>query len=191
MVCRRLTAQAAHGTRGLSAEGWDLPTASGLLDFACSAFAECQKYLRAGSRHDKGDFVRTAHERLMCASDPFNAKDFFKALRALLRALRPAGKRVLKPYATLQVAGSVSDSHQERIQAQQEHFASLEAGVKCDMRAVLQPASEARFEVAEVPTLSAVEASIRAFRRGKAPGPDMIPDWVWSLQPVQAAHPHY
>ena len=113
----------------------------------------------------------------------------FKALRAL----RPAGKRVLKPYATLQVAGSVSDSHQERIQAQQEHFASLEAGVKCDMRAVLQPASdrppEARFEDAEVPTLSAVEASIRAFRRGKAPGPDMIPDWVWSLQPVQAAHP--
>ena len=42
MVCRRLTAQAAHGTRGLSAEGWDLPTAGGLLDFACSAFAECQ-----------------------------------------------------------------------------------------------------------------------------------------------------
>ena len=83
------------------------------------------------------------------------------------------------------------ETHENRVAAQQKHFASLEAGVLCqpeDLRIAGQCVPpEARFSAADLPTLLDLEQSIRSFRKGKAPGPDGIPDWVWTLDVAKSA----
>ncbi|CAE7247533.1 impdh [Symbiodinium sp. CCMP2592] len=175
-LAARLDSQRSSGRTGLSAEGWDLLTVRDMVSFACSTLATCRKELRRCLRVDKGAFVRRAHAKLCDVTDPFNAKEFFKTLRAL----RPPCKRVIKPYAALQVADCIDDSFHRRLIAQQEHFASLEAGTKCAIQDVLvpapDPAGEARFSRISKPV-----------KKGKAPGPEGIPDWLWALRAGKAA----
>ena len=132
----RLTAAAQQGLYARSAEGWDLQQVHEHLESARQLYKSCQAPLRACVRADKGRFLREAHARLLCSADPFSAKDFFRALRAL----RPPSKRVIKPYGPLRVSADPTETPISRLSAQQEHFAQLEAAVKCRPSEVLRPA---------------------------------------------------
>ena len=171
----------------LSPEGWTHSDICCMLQSMTGIYQALQKDLKSAIAADKRAFTNRAHDRLMSAADPFSAKDFFKALRVL----RPPGKKVLKPFASLQVALDPEETHEARVDAQQRHFASLEAGIPCQPEALcvagLPLPPEARFTADDLPTLLDLETSIRSFRKGKAPGPDGIPDWVWTLDVAQSA----
>ena len=170
-----------------SHEGWSLHDVGGMLAEACDAFQVIQNCLRNAVAADKGRYAQQAHAKLLDNADPFAAKDFFRALRVL----RPPGKKVLKPFSSLKVALAAEETHEDRVLAQQAHFAKLEAGVICTPDALCAPsppvAAEARFTIADLPNLLELESAVRAFRKGKAPGPEGIPDWVWALDATRSA----
>ncbi|CAE7908100.1 impdh [Symbiodinium microadriaticum] len=186
-----------HGLKGalsrqsrgaaFSHEGWSSNDVDGMLAEACAAFQSIQTCLRNAVAEDKGRYAQQAHAKLLSAADPFAAKDFFRALRVL----RPPGKKVLKPFSSLKVALAAEETHEDRVLAQQAHFAKLEAGVTCTPDALCKPsppvAADARFDMADLPNLLELEGAVRAFRKGKAPGPEGIPDWVWALDATHSA----
>ena len=175
------------GGTPLSPEGWSRSDIGSMLESARGTYKALQASLRRAVAHDKSAFTRHAHDRLLSAADPYSAKDFFRALRAL----RPPGKKVLKPFASLKLALDPEATMDDRLAAQQEHFARLEAGEACRPEDlcldVPTSAPEASFSIADLPTLLDMETSIRAFKKGKAPGPEGIPDWVWTLNTAHSA----
>ena len=158
-----------------------------MLKSATEVYKALQAALNTAVAHDKGAFTRQAHDRLLSTADPFSAKDFFRALRAL----RPPSKRVLKPFAALKTALDPEETSADRLAAQQDHFAKLEAGEVCQpedlCKAVPHPPPEVPFSISDLPTLLDIENSIRTFKKGKAPGPEGIPDWVWTLDTARSA----
>ena len=116
-----------HGRQQLSPEGWSHSDVCNMLKSATEVYKALQAALKTAVAHDKGAFTRQAHDRLLSTADPFSAKDFFRALRAL----RPPSKRVLKPFAALKTALDPEETSADRLTAQQDHFAKLEAGEVC------------------------------------------------------------
>ena len=175
------------GVSPLSSEGWSAQDVLLLRQWAADLLRLIQRDLREAIAADKGAYVRQAQARLRDANDPFNAKAFF----ASLRALRPPGKRVLKPFSALIVDPAVPDDPAERLKQQQRHFADLEAGVVATSSSFntsppdIDRAS-CRFSLRHLPTWMDVESAFRACRAGKTPGSDGLPDWVWRLAPTKA-----
>ena len=178
----------ATGRRPMSSEGWTIADVQVLRQWVADFLRFVQRGLRAAIAADKGSYVRRAQARLRDANDPFNAKAFFAALKAL----RPPGKRVLKPFAGLIVDSEAPDDPLVRLRQQQKHFADLEAGTQADPTAFAADALAVKpgqhgFSLQHLPAWVDVETSFRACRAGKTPGPDGLPDWLWKLVPRKSA----
>ena len=187
-LARKLASMRDLGRVCLSCEGWTLSDVQGMLADLCLELRIWRRSLRNAVAWDKSGYVRRAHQRLLDNCDPFDARQFFDALRAL----RPPGKRVLKPFSKLVVDEQQQASHQDKLEMQQEHFAALEAGAPCTASEYLASASEhasvlnERFQLHEIPNWTKVEEAFRACKARKTPGADQIPDWVWRLRPQDA-----
>ncbi|CAE7479373.1 unnamed protein product, partial [Symbiodinium necroappetens] len=186
-LARKLESLRSKGRVCLSSEGWTLSDVQGMLADLCIELRSWRRSLRRAVAWDKSGFVRNAHKRLLDSCDPFDARQFFDAVRAL----RPPGKRVLKPFSQL-VVDEQQASHQDRLDMQQDHFAALEAGTPCTASEYLDsiPAPAAVpsdcFQLQELPTWPNVEEAFRACKARKTPGADQIPDWVWRIGPQDA-----
>ncbi|CAE7939239.1 unnamed protein product, partial [Symbiodinium sp. KB8] len=187
-LARKLDSYRSQGRIGLSSEGWTLSDVQGMIAELCHELRGWRRSLREAVAWDKSWFVRSAHQRLLDNSDPFDARQFFDALRAL----RPPNKRVLKPFSKLVIDEKHQASHQDRLDMQQDHFASLEAGRPCTASEYLASFPEGtvapsdRFQLHELPTWPKVEEAFRACKARKTPGADQIPDWVWRIGPQEA-----
>ncbi|OLP84254.1 hypothetical protein AK812_SmicGene34892 [Symbiodinium microadriaticum] len=183
-----LLGRTARGRQPVSSEGWTIDDVQLLRQWASDFLRFVQRGLRAAIAADKGSYVRRAQARLRDAHDPYNAKAFFAALKAL----RPPGKRVLKPFAGLIVDSEVPDDPLVRLRQQQKHFADLEAGTPADPSAfaactLIVERGQHGFSMQHLPAWVDIETSFRACRAGKAPGPDGLPDWLWKLAPRKSA----
>ena len=119
-----------------------------------------------------------------------------KALYQALRPLRPASKRLLKPWSDLSVvpleegrALSFCDSQD----AVASFFGSIEAGVPATRQEIPAAASRpcrlaSTFRLDDLPTLLQVECLTRGVPACKAPGSSGIPNYVWGRSPVITAH---
>ncbi|CAE7365893.1 unnamed protein product, partial [Symbiodinium sp. CCMP2456] len=178
LLYRRASARPA-----VSSEGWSCRDVASLRQWVADTLGHVQKQLRQALAVDKGNYVRQAQARLQDAHDPFNAKAFFAALRAL----RPPGKRVLKPFSKLVVDAEADDDPTQRLKRQQKHFADLEAGVIVEERLVLDGPDACTgvtgsFLPKHLPAWVDVETDFRKCKAGKAPGADALPDWVWKAR---------
>ncbi|OLQ06044.1 hypothetical protein AK812_SmicGene10691 [Symbiodinium microadriaticum] len=144
---------------------------------------------------DGGLFLQKAGRLLMrkfSANGHRTSCVLYNAFFAALKALRPPGKRVLKPFAGLIVDSEAPDEPLVRLRQQQKHFADLEAGTPVDPSAfavdtfAVEPGQHG-FSMQHLPASVDVETSFRACRAGKAPGPDGLPDWLWKLAPRKSA----
>ncbi|CAE7762521.1 unnamed protein product [Symbiodinium sp. CCMP2456] len=184
-LANKLSQCQAQGRPRLSSEGWSLSDTQCLLHDACLELRQWRSALRKAVAWDKHAFVRSAHERLCSAADPFDSRQFFDALKAL----RPPGKRVLKPFAALVVDEDAQLSRAEKVSLQQQHFADLEAGLICpakDLQCSTGPSLEGKFELKHLPKWDVIEAAFRSCKARKAPGADQIPDWVWKMLPQKS-----
>ena len=126
---------------------------------------------------------------MQSSSSPFAAKAFFRELKCL----RPAGKRVLKPFGRLQITPFV-EGEVGLATRQQKHFVAIEAGDvihTADYLAFDSQVTHDRpavaFDPALLPTLIQLEGLFRGAKQGKAPGPNGTPEWVWALDSRAAA----
>ena len=186
-LARKLESLRSKGRVCLSSEGWTLSDVQSMLADLCIELRSWRRSLRMAVAWDKSEFVRNAHTKLLDSCDPFDARQFFDAARAL----RPPAKRVLKPFSQL-VVDEQQASHQDRLVMQQDHFAALEAGTPCTASEYLDSLSEPAagpsdcFQLQELPTWPKVEEAFRACKARKTPGADQIPDWVWRIGPQDA-----
>ncbi|CAE7355562.1 unnamed protein product [Symbiodinium sp. KB8] len=186
-LARKLESLRSKGRVCLSSEGWTLSDVQSMLADLCTELRSWRRSLRMAVAWDKSEFVRNAHTKLLDSCDPFDARQFFDAVRAL----RPPAKRVLKPFSQL-VVDEQQASHQDRLDMQQDHFAALEAGTPCTASEYLDSLSGPAagpsdcFQLQELPTWPKVEEAFRACKARKTPGADQIPDWVWRIGPQDA-----
>ena len=173
----------------LSREGWTV--ADVRMRIACCLAEQevVSKRLRGQIRFDKGAYAARALEDMQQAASPFAAKAFFRALRCV----RPAGKRVLKPFGRLQIT-PFTEGEDSLAVRQQQHFAAIEAGDVIEAAAYLEHDSQAThkrpgrsFDPALLPTLLQLEGLFRGAKQGKAPGPNGVPEWLWALDSRAAA----
>ena len=172
-----------------SREGWSLSHVYHRIALCLQEWDGLRRSLRGQILYDKGAYAARALGTMQASASPSAAKAFFRALRCL----RPAGKRVLKPFGRLQITPFV-DGEESLAVRQQRHFASIEAGTVIDAgdsAAVDSQVSHARparsFDPALLPTLLQLESLFRGAKQGKAPGPNGIPDWIWALDSRAAA----
>ena len=83
----------------MSREGWTVSDVCKRIACCLADQEAASKQLRWRMRYDKGAHAARALEDMQQAATPFAAKTFFRALKCL----RPAGKRVLKPFGRLQI----------------------------------------------------------------------------------------
>ena len=173
----------------LSREGWSLSEVHRKVAICLSEGDGLRRKLRGQIRYDKGAYAARALAAMQASASPFAAKAFFRALRCL----RPAGKRVLKPFGRLQITPFVAGEEPLAVR-QQRHFAKIEAGTVLDAAAytaydsqVAHARPAASFDPALLPTLLQLECLFRGARQGKAPGPNGIPEWIWALDSRAAA----
>ena len=172
-----------------SREGWSLSEVHHKAALCLSEWDDLSRRLRGQIRYDKGAYAARALATMQASASPFAAKAFFRALRCL----RPAGKRVLKPFGRLQITPFVAGEEPLAVR-QQRHFAHIEAGTvleataytTCDSQ-VAHARPAASFDPALLPTLLQLECLFRGARQGKAPGPNGIPEWIWALDSRAAA----
>ncbi|CAE7898680.1 unnamed protein product, partial [Symbiodinium microadriaticum] len=86
-LARKLASMRDLGRVCLSCEGWTLSDVQGMLADLCLELRIWRRSLRNAVAWDKSGYVRRAHQRLLDNCDPFDARQFFDALRAL----RPPG----------------------------------------------------------------------------------------------------
>ena len=172
-----------------SREGWTVSDIHKRIACCLADQEVVSKQLRWRMRYDKGAHAGRALEEMQRAARPCAAKAFYRALRCL----RPAGKRVLKPFGRLQITPFAEDEDSLAVR-QQRHFANIEAGDVIDAASYLQHDSQAArgrpgssFDPALLPTLIQLEGLFRGAKQGKAPGPNGIPEWLWALDSRAAA----
>ena len=176
-------------TVAVSREGWTISDVCRQVAYCLAEQKAVSKRLRWRIRYDKGAYAARALEDMQQAATPFAAKAFFRALRCL----RPAGKRVLKPFGRLQIT-PFAEGEECLAVRQQRHFAAIEAGDVIDVASYLghdsqaaHPRPKSVFDPTLLPTLLQLEGLFRGAKQGKAPGPNGIPEWIWALDSRAAA----
>ena len=144
---------------------------------------------------DKASFASCQLALVTRAGDVRDPKALFQALRPL----RPAGKRVFKPWTTLSVSPALQGevpTFQSLQDAKATFFGAIEAGVPSSPAEVASSAQRrgpapAAFTLQDLPTLLQVECLARATPDCKAPGTSGLPNYFWTRHPtVVARHLH-
>ena len=161
------------------------------LEAALAAYRALLPALRHSIEKSKAQYLtRLAQEYEGAAS----AKDTH-ALFTALRFFRPAGKKVFKPFGPAAILqdeeGRTVSTYAEQQEVHRRHFQAQEAGDAITAKAYCAQPSPAKPEgtasLADLPTLSEVEAIIRGAADGKAPGPSGVPSCIWKSDPPAAA----
>ena len=161
------------------------------LEAALVAYRALLPALRHSIEKSKAQYLtRLAQEYEEAAS----AKDTH-ALFTALRFFRPAGKKVFKPFGPAAILqdeeGRTVSTYAEQQEVHRRHFQAQEAGDAITAKAYCaqpRPAKpEGTASLADLPTLSEVEAIIRGAADGKAPGPSGVPSCIWKSDPPAAA----
>ena len=173
----------------MSREGWTVSDVCKRIACCLADQEAASKQLRWRMRYDKGAHAARALEEMQQAATPFAAKTFFRALKCL----RPAGKRVLKPFGRLQIT-PFTEGEDSLAVRQQRHLAAIEAGDVIAVASYLEHDSQTAhqrpgktFDPSLLPTLIQLEDLFRGAKQGKAPGPNGIPEWLWALDSRAAA----
>ena len=171
--------------------GWTLLDVTCIRAICSWALASARKTLRLCAARDKASFTCTQLHRAAKAGVLGDAKALYQALRPL----RPAGKRVLKPWSALAVvpaADGLVPSFQEVQDRKATFFGAIEAGVPASKEQIAEAAAQAvsrpeGFDLADLPTLLQIECLARQTPPSKAPGSRGLPNYMWTRAPLHTA----
>ena len=171
--------------------GWTLQDVACIRASCAWALSSSRQLLRRLVAGDKAAFVS---RQVALVAHAGTIRDS-KALYHALKPLRPASKRVLKPWSALCVAPALEEeapTFQALQDAKASFFGDIEGGARASPEALAQaaqssPRPSVPFALGDLPTLLQIECLARSTSSVKAPGTSGIPNYFWTCDPPRVA----